>query len=175
MKKIDLYQLHKSEYAAPKKPVLLTCKPAQYLAIKGRGEPGGEAFQAAIGKLYKAAFTIKMASKFAGRDYVVCKLEGIWRAKDDWTLLIRTPDFIGASEVRQPGSQVKLEKLDEGRCVQVLHVGPYDGISAAVGRLQQFAAGEKLRLRGPHHEIYLSDPRRVAAARLRTILRQPVY
>jgi hypothetical protein len=167
VKKIDLYQLHKSEYAAPKKPVLLECLPAQYLAVKGSGEPGGEAFQAAIRTLYKTAFTIKMASKFAGRDYAVCKLEGIWRAKNDWTLIIRTPDFITKTDV-------PLIRLDEGRAIQLLHVGPYDRITESVARMQEFAASEKLRFKGAHHEIYLSDPRRVEPARLRTILRQPV-
>lgn len=167
MKKIDLYQLHKSEYVAPKKPVLIECQPAQYLAVKGKGEPGGEAFQAAIRKLYKTAFTIKMASKFAGRDYTVCKLEGLWPAIDRWTLMIRTPDFITKADV-------PLIRLDEGRAVQVLHVGPYDRIPESVARMQEFAASEKLRFKGAHHEIYLSDPRRVAPERLRTILRQPV-
>ena len=167
MKKIDLYQLHKSEYVAPKKPVLIECQPAQYLAVKGKCGPGGEAFQAAIRKLYKSAFTIKMASKFAGRDYAVCKLEGVWRAKDDWTLMIRTPDFITKADV-------PLIRLDEGRAVQLLHVGPYDKIGESVARMQEFAASEKLRFKGAHHEIYLSDPRRVEPARLRTILRQPV-
>jgi hypothetical protein len=98
VKKIDLYQLHKSEYVAPKKPVLIECQPAQYLAVKGKGEPAARRFSGDP-KLYKDAFTIKMASKFAGRDYAVCKLEGIWRAKDDWTLMIRTPDFITKADV----------------------------------------------------------------------------
>lgn len=171
MKKIDLYQIHKSEYVAPKKPVLITCQPAQYLAVKGKGEPGGEAFQAAIQKLYRTAFTIKMASKFAGRDYAVCKLEGVWRAPkeglNNWTLMIRTPDFITKADV-------PLIRLDEGRAVQLLHVGPYDRIPESVARMQEFAAVEKLRFKGAHHEIYLSDPRRVEPARLRTILRQSV-
>ena len=167
MKKIDLYQIHKSEYVAPKKPVLIECQPAQYLAVKGMGVPGGEAFQAAIRKLYKTAFTIKMASKFAGRDYAVCKLEGLWPAIDNWTLMIRTPDFITKADV-------PLIRLDEGRAVQLLHVGPYDRIPESVARMQEFASSEKLRFKGAHHEIYLSDPRRVAPERLRTILRQPV-
>lgn len=167
MTKIDLYQLHKTEYAAPKKPVLIECQPAQYLAIKGRGEPGGEAFQAAIAALYKSAFTIKMASKFAGRDYVVCKLESLWSDVQKWTLMIRTPDFITKADL-------PLIRLDEGRVVQLLHVGPYDRIGESVARMQEFAAAEKLKFRGAHHEIYLSDPRRVAPEKLRTIVRQSV-
>ncbi len=176
MKKIDLYKENKSEYAAPKKPVLVTCKSAQYLAVDGKGAPGGEEFQAAIGKLYKAAFTIKMRSKFAGRDYAVCKLEGLWPGGGEdlnrWTLMIRTPDFIGADQAKE--FSVKLKTLDEGRCVQLLHVGPYDAVGESVANMQEFAAGEKLKFEGAHHEIYLSDPRRVPPARLKTILRQPV-
>ena len=75
--KIDLYKLHKDEYATPKKPVLIQTKPAQYLSISGQGAPCGERFTACIGALYSVAFTIKMTRKFAGKqDYAVCKLEG---------------------------------------------------------------------------------------------------
>jgi hypothetical protein len=172
VKKIDLYQLNKAEYVAPKNPVVIVCQPAQYLAIKGQGEPGGEAFQAAIGALYKAAFTIKMAKKRAGQDYTVCKLEAAWTAPDQWTLLIRTPEFIKTADL--PPGKVKLKTMEEGRVLQVLHVGPYSEIRAAMHRLHEFAAVEKLRPHGPPHEIYLSDPRRVEPARLRTILRLPV-
>ena len=105
--KLDLYQINKADYATPRNPVLLRIAKAAYLGIAGRGRPGGEAFEQAIGALYSVAFTIKMASKFAGRDYGVCKLEGLWwvdsgrtfmtEPKDHWSwrLLIRTPDFIG--------------------------------------------------------------------------------
>ena len=72
--KLDLYKKHKAEYVTPRKPALVTIKPAAYLAIAGKGEPEGPAFTAAIGALYNMAFTIKMARKFAGRDYAVCKL-----------------------------------------------------------------------------------------------------
>src|SRR5512137_1817918 len=77
--KLDLYKTCKQDYLAPRKPVLVTIAPANYLAIEGRGEPGGPEFQACIGALYGVAFTIKMTRKFAGeRDYAVCKLEGQW-------------------------------------------------------------------------------------------------
>ena len=99
--KLDLYQIHKAEYATPRKPVLLRIAKAAYLGIAGRGMPGGQAFEEAIGALYSVTFTIKMASKFAGRDYGVAKLEGLWwvdsgrqfltEPKDqwEWRLLIR--------------------------------------------------------------------------------------
>jgi len=102
--KLDLYQTCKAEYVTPRTPVLLQLRNASYLAIAGTGAPGAEAFQQAIGALYSMAFTIKMASKFAGRDYAVCKLEALWwlasgrlfltepKEKWSWKLLIRTPD-----------------------------------------------------------------------------------
>ena len=147
--KLDLYKLHKAEYAMPKKPALVRTKPAQYLAINGQGAPGGPRFTACIGALYGAAFTIKMTRKFAGKqDYAVCKLEGQWfmdgetacRPKDEWKwkLMIRTPDFISPEDLKtavatllkrgksREVEEVALETIDEGACVQMLHVGPYE-------------------------------------------------
>jgi hypothetical protein len=193
--KLDLYKLHKTEYAAPRKPVLIHVKPAQYLTIEGRGAPGGARFQACIGALYGMAFTIKMARKFAGKqDYAVCKLEGQYfgdlsaMAKDDWSwkLLIRTPDFIAAKDLESAVAvllkrgktaevkEVKIETFHEGECVQMLHVGPYDKECESIAIMRQFAEAAGLMLAGPHHEIYLSDPRRVPPERLKTILRQPM-
>jgi hypothetical protein len=95
MAKIDLYQVHKADYAAPRTAALLRIAKASYLGIAGRGAPGGEAFERAVGALYSVAFTIKMASKRAGRDYGVSKLEGLWwvdsgrsvlaEPKDNWS------------------------------------------------------------------------------------------
>ena len=197
--KLDLMKTHKDEYAAPKTPALVTVRKGKYLAIDGRGAPGGEAFQARIGALYAAAFTIKMASKMAGRDYKVSTLEGIYWAADGradfyrapkeawrWTLLIRVPDFIGKRErnraveqllAKGKGSEVQeveLRTLAEGRCVQLLHVGPYEKEDESLAQMARFAEAQRLVLAGPHHEIYLSDPRRVPPERLRTILRMPV-
>jgi hypothetical protein len=101
-------------------------------------------------------------------------------------MLIRTPDFVTAGEVDQAiamlhkrgkgkaAERVALESLAEGQCVQALHVGPYEDEAATVATMKAFAEGKRLRFGGRHHEIYLSDPRRVAPARLRTILRLPV-
>jgi len=196
MAKLDLYKLHKSDYVAPLKPVLVDIKPARYLSITGQGEPGGSTFQARLGALYNTAFTIKMAKKFARQDYAVCKLEGLWWGNNkasrfleeprdcwNWKLLIRSPDFIQNRDVTEAArnligkgksadvSEVKLETLREGRCVQVLHTGPYDQESATIEVMEKFAAEAGLALHGLHHEIYLSDPRRVDVARLKTILR----
>src|SRR5688500_11687526 len=76
--KLDLYAKHKNEYVASKLPTLVRVGPAQYLAVTGRSAPGADDFNRAIGALYNVAFTIKMARKFAGRDYAVSKLEGLW-------------------------------------------------------------------------------------------------
>jgi len=195
--KLDLYKLHKDEYVTPKKPALLQNKPAQYLAIKGQGAPGGERFTACIGALYGVAFTIKMTRKFAGKgDYAVCKLEGQWFFEGDlakipkehwkWKLMIRTPDFITEADRKQALAallkkgksreveEVKLETIDEGRCVQMLHVGPYEEEGETIALMRSLAESKGFKLTGPHHEIYLSDPRRVPPERLKTILREPV-
>lgn len=198
--KLDLYKLHKTDYATPKKPVLLKIKPATYLAISGQGAPGGDAFTACIGALYSMAFTIKMTRKFAGlQDYAVCKLEGQWwadgkeanfakipKAEWRWKLLIRTPEFIKEKDLAQAVAvllkrgkpadvkRVQLEPIKEGTCVQMLHVGPYDKEGDTIALMKAFAEEQHLRFHGHHHEIYLSDPRRVPSDRLKTILRQPV-
>ena len=196
-KKIDLYEQHEQEYVTPKTPVLLAIKPATYLAIDGRGEPGGARFTAAIGALYAVAFTIKMTRKFAGRqDYVIAKLEGFWDIGDGsaetpredgrWTLAIRTPPFVTAAELRKAVAtliarrkpaevkEVRLETRKEGSCVQMLHVGSYDREAESIEKMRGFAGSKRFALTAPHHEIYLTDPRRVPAERLRTILRVPV-
>jgi hypothetical protein len=197
--KIDLYKQHKADYAATRKPALVTLKPANYLAIEGQGRPGDGLFAASIGALYGVAFTIKMTRKHAGQqDYAVCKLEGQWwtdgktcfaAASPDkwrWKLLIRTPDFIGRDDLEKAVAvllkrgkpvdvkRVGIETLDEGVCVQMLHVGPYDQEPKTIALMQAFAQQKELRFNGRHHEIYLSDPRHVAPERLKTILRAPV-
>jgi hypothetical protein len=194
--KLDLYKLHKAEYVTPRKPVLVHTKPAQYLTIEGQGAPGGERFAECIGALYGMAFTLKMTRKSAGKqDYAVGKLEGQWFFKSEvkelpmeqwkWKLLIRTPDFITRKDLKQAAAtllkrgkgqgfeKVRLETIKEGTCVQMLHVGPYDKECESVALMEKFAEANGLKLTGPHHEIYLSDPRRVPPERLKTILRQP--
>lgn len=190
MAKLDLYKKHGADYVAPKKPALVTIPRAKHLAIEGRGIPGDEGSQEDVGALYSVAFTIKMASKLAGRDYGVSKLEGLWWGKRGkewrWKFLIRTPDFIGEKERRQAVetlrekgkppevAKVRLEEINEGLCVQMLHVGSYDAEAPAIAAMEAFAAENGLAFRDLHHEVYLSDPRRVAPERLRTILRHPV-
>jgi len=114
--KVDLYKVHKQDYAAPRKPVLLNIKQASYLSIEGKGEPGGSEFTEKIGALYGVAFTVKMTRKFAGeQDYAVSKLEAQWwgaggamdfitqpKKQWHWKLLIRTPDLCGQTSWRKP-------------------------------------------------------------------------
>jgi hypothetical protein len=197
-RKLDLYKQHAAEYVSPRKPVLIKTSPAQYLAIAGRGDPNGADFQGAVGALYNVAFTIKMAMKFAGRDYAVSKLEAQWwvegasafmdtpRSDWQWKLMIRTPEFISpknlAEAVRnlrakgkpEAVSAVRLENINEGRVVQMLHVGPYTEEAPTIAQMEKFSRENGVAFHGRHHEIYLSDPRRVAPAKLRTILRYPV-
>jgi hypothetical protein len=199
LEKVDLYKAHANEYATPKTPAFVDVGPAQYLAISGKGEPGGEAFTAAVGALYNVAFTVKMARKFAGSDYAVSKLEGLWWSNKDgvafmqiprnlwrWQLMIRTPEFISSTDVADAidkligrgkprlVAKVALEELSEGECVQMLHVGPYSDEPQSIATMRAFATEHGRDFSGRHHEIYLSDPRRVDPKKLRTILRQPV-
>ena len=198
--KIDLFKLHKDQYISPKTPQLVDIHEAKYLAISGRGEPGGDEFTTTIGALYGVAYTTKMTRKFAGKqDYTISKLECLLWVDDEgrdfatvdptdwnWTFLIRTPDFIEDNELemaietllkkgKEPQvRQVTFEFLKEGLCVQMLHVGPYDKEGETVETMEAFAEQQGMEFHGRHHDIYLSDPRRVPPERLKTILRHPV-
>lgn len=198
--KIDLLKEHRGEYVKPKKPVLIDTTPASYLAVDGTGGPGGELFTDRIGALYGMAFTIKFRAKFAGRDFAVCKLEALYgvggqvaadfaklpQEEWNWRMLIRVPDFINDADLeaaraalrekQKPGDfdAVHLATIEEGPCVQVLHVGPYEEEERTVALIDAFCAEEGLKSHLWHHEIYLSDPRRIPPDRLKTIIRHPV-
>jgi hypothetical protein len=193
MEKIDLFNEHKDEYVKPTKPTLVQIKSAKYLAATGRGKPGGDEFKARIGALYGLAYTIKMIRKFSGgQDFKVCPLEGLyWDVEQglenfNWKLLIRVPSDVTAKELsaavakleakgkQGPFRDVALEVLKEGKCVQMLHIGPYDAEAGTIAQMQAFCDEKGLRFAGCHHEIYLSDPQRVAPEKLKTVLRQPV-
>lgn len=202
--KIDIFKLHQAEYKAGKKPAIVETSRAMYLEVAGQGAPGGDEFQAAIGALYGMAYTLKMGRKADGKgDYTIGKLEGIYWADDGtdlatassdqwhWRLMIRTPEIVDGFPItaedldtsrgrlrerkKDEGSElVKLEYLEEGPCVQMLHVGPYDKEHETIAIMLDYCRDEKLESHGRHHEIYLSDPRRVAPEKLKTILRLPV-
>lgn len=175
---------------------------ARYLAIDGAGDPNtAPAYRAALEALYPLAYAVKFASRAElGRDYVVPPLEGLWWAEDmaafterrnkslwQWTMLIMVPDWVpddlvGAARERVLAKRaperlddVRIEALDEGTCVQTLHVGSFDDEAPVLARMHdEFIPDAGLRMTGRHHEVYLGDPRRVAPERMRTILRQPV-
>jgi hypothetical protein len=196
--KVDLYKLHKEEYAAPGKPKMVQIKKARYLTVSGKGAPGGDDYVEKIGALYAMAYTVKMTRKFGGeQDYVVCKLESQYWAEgqafedaamDDWRwkLMIRTPDFVKKQELKKALAALKakgkdkgadgvvLEDLSEGTCVQMLHVGPYDREGETVELMKEHAESSGYEFHGLHHDIYISDPRRVPPQRLKTIVRRPV-
>lgn len=194
-KTLDAYRAQRGRFR------LLDVPDQRYLMLDGHGDPNTPAFAEAVETLYPVAYALKFASKQdLGRDFVVMPLEGLWWASDmdsftvardkshwDWTLLILQPDWVGpelfAAAVervrarRGPArlGEVRLETLSEGRCVQTLHVGSFDDEAEVLARIHdEFVPGNGLRLTGRHHEIYLSDFRRVAPERRRTILRQPV-
>jgi hypothetical protein len=174
----------------------------QYLMIDGHGDPNtSPAFAESVEALYPVAYKLKFASKRdLGRDYVVPPLEGLCWAKDmdsftaardksrwDWTLMLMVPDWIDqalfATAVTQAGAtnqparldDIRLKNLSEGRCVQTLHIGSFDDEAGVLTQLHhEFIPSHGLRMAGKHHEIYLSDFRRVAPEKRRTILRQPV-
>ena len=175
-----------------------------YLMVDGHGDPNtSPAFNDAITSLYPVAYKLKFASKRElDRDYVVPPLEGLWWADDmdaftvtrdksrwDWTLMIMTPDWIdehmfedavrhaGRGRTRPPRlDDVRRATLAEGRCVQTLHIGSFDDEAAVLVRLHhEFVPAHDLEAVGKHHEIYLSDFRRAAPEKRRTILRQPVH
>ena len=196
---LDLFAEHKDEYVTPASPTLVNVGPAKYLAIAGRGAPGGETFVAKIRALYTVAFTLKMQSQAAGRDFNVGISEGLWwgngnehdftnqpRDTWNWKLLMRVPDFVTDKELAKTTgmlgggdktavvNEVKIETLTEGQCVQVLHVGPYANEPTTIAAMRDFATKRGLVLNGRHHEIYLDNPNRTDPATLRTILRQPV-
>jgi hypothetical protein len=189
--KVDIVREYKDEYATPKAPMMVRTRPAKYLAADGSGPPGDDAFQDMIGATYGVAYTIKFTKKKAGQDFKVAPLEGLWWPDPEpsnwrWRLLIRMPDFVeeedleqAALELRRKGKgeqsdRIRLETLDEGECVQMLHVGPYDAEQPTMDAMHAFAQANGFDVKGPHHEIYLSDPRRVAPEKIRTILRYSV-
>jgi hypothetical protein len=197
--RIDLYKDHKDEYAATPEPRIVTIGPALYLAAEGRGEPGGIEFGEKLSALYGVLYTIKFAAKHRGQDFKASGMEGLWWTPSGgsnflqvppqdwcWQLMVRVPEFVSVEDLETAREELQgrgktgdfdsvgLESLDEGVCVQALHVGPYETESETLRKMDELVQREGLMYRGLHHEIYLSDPRRVPTERIRTILRHPV-
>lgn len=196
--KRDLYREDIHLYRPRTEPEEVNVPPMNYLTVEGHGEPGSELFGGLLGALYNAAYTIKFGAKAEGRDFKVTGLEGLWWVEGGedifasdrqawlYLLMLRVPEFVGkrtladakrAVELKKDVphiDEVKLETIREGRCVQVMHVGPYSEEGPTIEKLHSFAAERGFEPSGRHHEVYLSDPRRVAPQKLRTIIRQPV-
>jgi len=193
--KIDFGKIHKDLYSATSKVKELAVGKATFLTVEGKGEPGGPAFQEAIQKLYTVAYTTKFMLKYEGKlDFAVSRLECLWRIENPdtlppsewrWQLLIRIPDAVKSSDIKNAAAEIRRKKeLDvagvvrlawkEGRCLQIMHVGPYDEVGRSYKLLEDYARAKGLTAVCPAHEIYISDPRRVAPAKLKTIIRLPV-
>ena len=193
--KIDFGKLFKDLYTATPKPKEVTAAKATFLSLEGTGEPGGEAYSSAIQQLYTLAYTVKFMLKNGGKlDFAVSRLECLWLTEQivqtpmsewRWQLLIRIPDAVTAGDLKRAGKEILVKRqLDvsgvkrwtwkEGRCVQMMHIGPYGEVGRSYRRLDEYAREKGLAASCPGHEIYISDPRRVAPAKLKTIVRLPV-
>ena len=204
----DYKKEFKEFYLPPAKPGIVTVPPMNFVAVRGKGDPNEEdgEYKRALGLLYGIAFTIKMSKKGDRRiegyfDYVVPPLEGFWwqegvqgvdyaRKEDfEWISAIRLPDFVGADDFAWAVEEATAKKkadfskaefltIDEGLCVQCMHVGSYDDEPATVALMHEFmeAQGYALDITDErrHHEIYLSDARRTAPEKLKTVVRHPI-
>ena len=201
MHTIDLKTRYQNLYTAKThSPARVDVPPLPYLMIDGAGDPNtAPAFQEAVQLLYALAFTMKMHLKKAHEiDYPVMALEGLWwmegmaacdlvaRDRWLWTLMILQPEVVtpdllawaADAVARKQGlaavHRARLQTCHEGESAQILHIGPFAAEGPAIATLHAFIAAQGRRPAGKHHEIYLSDPRRVAPEKWRTILRQPM-
>ena len=202
MTKTDLRSEMKGLYRPSAKAVSeVDVPPMNYLMIDGEGDPNkSPQFTAAAEALFAVSYTLKFMLKKGSPaiDYPVMPLEGLWWSDDmtsfasgdksrwKWTLMIMQPSFVTAGAVAQAIADVKAKKgpatlarmrfesLAEGRCAQILHVGPFTEEGPTIGKLHGFIAASRHRPRGKHHEIYLNDIRRAAPAKWKTVLRQPM-
>lgn len=200
MEKIDFRKRDRAFYTGKPGRWDRVCLPQMaFLAIEGQGDPNGPGYAAALGALYPLAYAVKFAEKARGADFAMPPLEAQWWAGDPaafvagdraawrWRAMLRMPDAVteaalakARAAVRQKGKAGPFDAvgrfvLTEGDSLQCLHLGPYTAEAPVLAHLHDEILPEAgLTFAGPHHEIYLSDPRRMAAAKLRTILRQPV-
>lgn len=204
----DFKKEYKEFYMPKGKPEIVTVPKANYIAVRGKGNPNDEggAYQQAVGILYAVAYTLKMSYKTDYRiegffDYVVPPLEGFWwqdgvggidysdKSTFNWISVIRLPDFVtqkdfdwatGEAEKKKhlDCSKAEFLTIDEGLCVQIMHIGPFDDEPATVSMMNAYLlengyendfSGSRL-----HHEIYLSDARKVAPEKWKTVIRHPI-
>lgn len=204
----DYKKEYKELYAPKKGPSVVEVPPMTFVAVRGSGDPNEEdgAYQRTISVLYAISYTIKMSKKGAHQidgyiDFVVPPLEGFWwqegvegadyahKEAFQWVAVIRLPDFVTREDfdwaVREATEKKKIDcsraeylMIDEGLCVQCLHVGSYDDEPATVEAMDAYAREQgyvlDLTHERRHHEIYLSDARKVAPEKLKTVIRHPI-
>jgi len=176
----------------------------RFLMVDGEGDPNtARAYQEALEALYGVAYTIKFMLKQDPKteDYVVPPLEGLWWVEDtsglaeftmldkdawSWTMMIVQPEWVTPAIVEEgrteaarkkdlPGlSSLRFAPYHEGLSVQILYIGPWADEGPTIARMHAYAEAQGYALRGQHHEIYLSDPRRTAPEKLKTVIRQPI-
>jgi hypothetical protein len=201
MKKVDLKKDFKNLYNPSSKEIESVKIPKMnFLMIDGMGDPNtSKEYMDSIETLYSVSYSIKfIVKKGKAIDYVVMPLEGLWWMDDmnkfsienkdkwKWTSMIMQPDFINKEFFEEAIKQVKIKKklimlprvrfesFNEGLSVQIMYIGPYSAEAPAIERLHKFIKDKGYKLRGKHHEIYLSDPRKTASEKIRTVIRQPV-
>lgn len=197
------------EYYMPKnKPQIVEVPPANYIAVRGTGDPNeaGGAYQQAIGVLYAVAYTLKMSYKTDYRiegffEYVVPPLEGFWwqegfnginyadKSAFHWISVLRLPDFITRKDFdwavetatrkkKLDCSGAELLTVDEGLCVQIMHMGPFDDEPKTVALLDEYLAQNgyvnDMNAHRLHHEIYMSDARKLPPEKWKTVIRHPI-
>ena len=200
----DFKKEYKELYRPKTKPEIITVPAMNYVAVRGKGDPNeeGGAYQQAIEVLYAISYTLKMSYKTDYQiegffEYVVPPLEGFWRYSDDptdkssfqWISVIRLPDFIKEKDfkwaVERASEKKKLDcssaeflTVDEGLCVQMMHIGPFDEepktIAIMDAYLEEQGYVHDMSEQRTHHEIYLSDIRRVAPEKWKTVIRHPI-
>jgi hypothetical protein len=198
--KMDWKKDLKSLYFPPADPVKVEVPPMNYLMLDGHGDPNHSPhYQAVIETLFSLAYTVKFAIKKAeGTDYAVFPSEGLWWVEDmrdfsiehkenwDWTMMIAQPHPVTVEWVEKARQdalkkkglalleQVRFETYSEGCSAQLLHTGPYAAEGPNITRLHAYIAAQGGRTDGlKHHEIYLSDVRKTAPEKLKTVIRQP--
>jgi len=199
--KIDLVREFKEPYAPGREPATVEVPVFSFLMVDGHGDPNvAPGYGHAVEALYSVSYTLKFALKRGPEelDYRVMPLEGLWWVPDmsaftiedksawDWTMMIRQPEQVDEDLFEQAlakatrkkelpaANLLRLERFAEGLAAQVMHIGPYSAEGPTIQRLHAFIADQGYERAGKHHEIYLSDPRRAAPGKMKTVLRQPM-
>ena len=204
----DFKKEYKEFYMPKNKPTVVDVPAANYIAVRGKGDPNeeGGAYQQAVSVVYAVAYTLKMSYKTDHKingffEYVVPPLEGFWwqdgvdgvdysdKSTFHWISVIRLPDFITkqdfdwavAAATKKKGldcSSAQFLTVKEGLCVQIMHLGSYDSEPETVALMDRYLSqngyANDMTDGRLHHEIYLSDPRRCAAEKLKTVIRHPI-